>query len=105
MTKKKSHGHYCKVCGSYKPNEQFSGKGHKQHICKKCMQLPIEERKRRMNSFLDADDFIHDDLNMKRMPIVFFSEEWDEEESYSDVNTRDVASQLLDPFRDDDLPF
>jgi hypothetical protein len=29
---------------------------HKLHICKKCMQLPVEERKRRMNSFLDDDD-------------------------------------------------
>ena len=52
--KKKPHGYYCKVCGSYRPNEQFSGKGRKQHICKKCMQLPQEERKRRM---CDMDDY------------------------------------------------
>ena len=55
MAKKNPHGHYCKVCGSYKPNEQFSGKGHKQHICKKCMQLPVKERERRMNPFPDDD--------------------------------------------------
>ncbi len=24
----KKHGHYCKVCGEYKANEKFSGKGH-----------------------------------------------------------------------------
>ena len=24
----KKHGHYCKVCGEYKANENFSGKGH-----------------------------------------------------------------------------
>ena len=23
----KKHGHYCKVCGEYKANEKFSGKG------------------------------------------------------------------------------
>ena len=37
MAKKKHKGHYCKICGEYKSNESFSGKGHAQHICKKCM--------------------------------------------------------------------
>ena len=32
----KRHGHYCKVCGEYKANEKFSGKGHAAHICKTC---------------------------------------------------------------------
>ena len=34
MSKKKSdrpHGHYCKICGEYKANEKFSGKGHATH--------------------------------------------------------------------------
>lgn len=104
MAKKKKHGHYCKVCGSYKPNEQFSGKGHKLHICKKCMQLPVEERKRRINSFLDDDDYVRDDF-MKGMPIVFYSEEWDDEDSYPEVDTRDVPHQQLDSILDEDLPF
>ena len=34
---KKHRGHYCKICGEYKSNESFSGKGHAQHICKECM--------------------------------------------------------------------
>ena len=29
MAKKKGHGHFCKVCGCYKPHELFSDKGHK----------------------------------------------------------------------------
>jgi len=32
--KKRPHGHYCKICGEYKANEKFSGKGHAAHICK-----------------------------------------------------------------------
>lgn len=32
----KKHGHYCKVCGEYKANEKFSGKGHAAQICKSC---------------------------------------------------------------------
>lgn len=35
--KKKQQGHYCRVCGGYKANEKFSGKGYAQHICKSCM--------------------------------------------------------------------
>jgi hypothetical protein len=36
--------HFCKVCGASKPNEAFSGKGHRTHICKECASLPKVER-------------------------------------------------------------
>lgn len=36
----KRHGHFCKVCGEYRANEKFSGKGHAAHICKSCASLP-----------------------------------------------------------------
>lgn len=44
----KKHGHYCKVCGEYKANEKFSGKGHAAHICKKCAALPADVRSAQM---------------------------------------------------------
>jgi len=47
MSKKKRRhpqGHYCKVCGEYKANEKFSGKGHAAHICKACSQLSAAEQ-------------------------------------------------------------
>lgn len=40
----KKHGHYCKICGEYKANEKFSGKGHANHICKTCASLPAEKK-------------------------------------------------------------
>ena len=40
--KKKHHGHYCRICGNYLPNEKFTGKGHTRHICKSCQSLPQE---------------------------------------------------------------
>ncbi len=40
----KQRGHFCKICGEYKANEKFSGKGHAAHICKQCAKLPIEKR-------------------------------------------------------------
>ena len=42
----RKQGHYCKVCGEYKSNESFSGKGHSTHICKKCASLSPAERSR-----------------------------------------------------------
>lgn len=48
MAKRKPHGHYCKVCGEYKANEKFSGKGHATHICKACAKLSPAERSEQM---------------------------------------------------------
>ena len=44
----KKHGRCCKVCGEYRANEKFSGKGHAAHICNVCAQLPPEEQAERM---------------------------------------------------------
>ncbi len=41
---RKCRGHCCRICGSRKPNEAFSGKGHRDHICKACSRMPKEER-------------------------------------------------------------
>ncbi len=40
----KKHGHYCRVCGAYKANEKFSGKGHATHVCKACASLSPEQK-------------------------------------------------------------
>lgn len=44
----KKHGHYCKVCGEYRSNESFSGRGHAAHICKKCAALLAAQRSETM---------------------------------------------------------
>ena len=47
MSKKKRgrpQGHYCKICGEYKANEKFSGKGHAAHICQACSRLSPAEQ-------------------------------------------------------------
>jgi len=43
IMKKKRKGHYCRVCGRSRPNEKFSGKGHRNHICKECSRTPKTE--------------------------------------------------------------
>jgi hypothetical protein len=41
--KKNRNGHYCRICGRSRPNEKFSGKGHRNHICKECARKPMTE--------------------------------------------------------------
>ena len=60
MAKNKHQGHYCKVCGEYKSNESFTGKGHKNHICKKCAKLSKEDREKMMSSEFKNPDLFED---------------------------------------------
>jgi hypothetical protein len=39
-------GHYGHICGRIRANEKFSGRGHRDHICKDCQRPPREERDR-----------------------------------------------------------
>ena len=48
-------GHFCSICGRTKPNEKFSGKGHKNHICKLCSKRPKVER----NEILHREEIFH----------------------------------------------
>jgi hypothetical protein len=44
----KHQEHYCHVCGRYRANEKFSGKGHARHICKDCArEQKVAARQRR----------------------------------------------------------
>jgi hypothetical protein len=36
--------HYCRICGRSRANEKFSGRGHRDHICKDCQRLPRDQR-------------------------------------------------------------
>jgi len=42
--KKRKSGHYCKICSAYKSNESFSGKGHANHICRRCSKKSPTEQ-------------------------------------------------------------
>ncbi len=37
-------GHFCYFCGESRPNEAFSGKGHRRHLCRECHSIPAAER-------------------------------------------------------------
>jgi len=61
--KKKQQGHYCRICGDYKANEKFSGKGHARHICKSCMSA--------MRSGKNPEDIFPEPLPVNRETIRF----------------------------------
>ena len=48
-------GHYCRICGRTRPNERFSGKGHRIHVCKECARRPKAER----DAIEQADEIYH----------------------------------------------
>lgn len=54
---KKHKGHYCKICGEYKSNESFSGKGHVQHICKECMGEMKKSNKKILDLPFGGEEF------------------------------------------------
>jgi len=66
-------GHYCRICGRYRANEKFSGKGHRIHVCKDCARLPVEERlaieqEDEITGFLKQSNISH--ANMARLKTL-----------------------------------
>ena len=60
--------HYCRICGRNRPNEKFSGRGHRDHICKDCQRLPRDQRE-----YVDRMDELYGFLeqsNISRKNIV-----------------------------------
>ena len=80
MVKRRKQGHYCWICGEYKANEKFSGKGHAQHICKSCM------------SNMKKGDEIKDDSGLFTEDSV---DEWD------GTLVEDLYESAYDPYNQD----
>ena len=44
MKKASKKAWYCKICGRFRANEKFRGKGHSLHVCKDCQRKIQEEQ-------------------------------------------------------------
>ncbi|SFG79600.1 hypothetical protein SAMN02982927_02803 [Sporolactobacillus nakayamae] len=44
-------GHYCRICGRTRANEKFSGKGHRNHICKDCSRRKAKKNSKHEEHF------------------------------------------------------
>jgi len=70
-------GHYCRICGRIRPNEKFSGKGHRTHVCRQCALMPKEvceniEQQHEIAGFLLRQSHISK-KNLDRLKILMAS--------------------------------
>ncbi len=82
-------GHFCVICKRSRPNEAFSGKGHRTHICRKCQGLPkdereIIERQDEIAGFLKQSNISR--KNIKRLEALA---------SFNDPETAELADIVL----------
>lgn len=68
--------HWCRICDTFKANERFSGKGHRDHICKACSRRPIAERdaidqQREISGYFNQRNISK--KNLKRLSVLIES--------------------------------
>ncbi len=51
-------GHFCRICQRVRANERFSGRGHRDHVCKDCARLPRKVREKR-DILRELDQMLH----------------------------------------------
>lgn len=90
--KKKHDGHYCKICGEYKANEKFSGKGHAKHICKECWSLPDDVK---------ADMMRCNDVERLFGKYPFSRQDWEMLEKYAKKYAGKESGQFAQSILDD----
>ena len=97
--KKKQQGHYCRICGEYKANEQFSGKGHARHICKECQSLPEDVK---------ADMVRCNEVERAAFKYPMSRQDWELLEKYAkkykDKESGQFAQDMLDMKRGSQAP-
>ncbi len=66
-------GHYCWMCGRYPPNERFSGRGHRNHVCRDCNRLP-KNQKLEITTLSEIEGFLDQShisrKNLRRLQVL-----------------------------------
>jgi len=89
-------GHYCRICGRTRANEKFSGKGHKNHVCKDCSGKSGKKVKRKSlneNAFASETMVPSNDV-LIQSGNMYFDDNW--------ISEIDFEKQNVD---DEELPF
>jgi ribosome-binding protein aMBF1 (putative translation factor) len=92
-------GHYCRICGRTRANEKFSGKGHKNNVCKDCSSKSVKKAKRNSSS---EDDFVFEIKVLTNDVLIqsenmFFDDDW--------FPKIDLDIQNIGAEDDEELPF
>lgn len=92
-------GHYCRICGRTRANEKFSGKGHKNHVCKDCSgKSGRKAKKNGLNKNAFASETI---VPSNAVPIQSESKYYDDN-WFSEI---DFEKQNIDDENGEELPF
>jgi ribosome-binding protein aMBF1 (putative translation factor) len=90
-------GHYCRICGRTRANEKFSGKGHKNHVCKDCSGKSSKKAKEysfNENAYTPENMVPLSDVRIQSEDICFddtwFSEIDFEKRSFNDKNDEEL---------------
>jgi len=105
--KKKSHGHYCRICGERKANEKFSGRGHASHICKACHSLPLARRNELENiNKIDRiqGNFFLSKENIKRLKKYASDKRYPESSQYAQ-NALDDFYRRMDEYNGNNVVY
>src|ERR1017187_2052621 len=83
-------GQFCRICGRTRANEKFSGRGHRDHVCKDCQRMPREKRDR-IEHLDDLWDFLDQSnisaKNIERLKVLA---------AHSDPELQTLAGLVLD---------
>jgi len=92
-------GHYCRICGRTRANEKFSGKGHKNHVCKDCSGK--SGRKAKKNSLNENAFASKTIVSSNALPIqsesMYYDDNW-----FSEI---EFGKQNVDDENGEELPF
>jgi hypothetical protein len=85
--------HYCRICGRGRAHEKFTGRGHRDHICKDCQRLPRDQLDRidrldELYGFLEQSNISA--KNIARLVILA---------QHANSEVRDLALLILDVAR------
>jgi hypothetical protein len=85
-------GHWCHICGRTRANEKFSGRGHRDHVCKDCQRTPRAKRDR-LEHIDELWDFLNQSnisaKNIERLKVLVSG-------SGSDTEVQTLALLVLD---------
>ncbi|BBN97928.1 hypothetical protein St703_06330 [Sporolactobacillus terrae] len=90
-------GHYCRICGRTRPNEKFSGKGHRNHICKDCSRRKEKKNDKNEKDRLSAD--------LKSLLASMPPPSWDIDTVNFERFVNACEQNDADKSDDEDLPF
>ncbi len=88
-------GHFCRFCGRSRPNERFSGGGHRDHVCRDCENtFPLEERQA-MDALGEITGFLHDQSRISPKNV----ERLTELATWKDADVAEQAAVMLEVAR------